>query len=407
MPTRSEKVMFTGSQGDDLAARLDLPSGGPAAYALFAHCFTCSKDVFAASRISRDLTRHGIGVLRFDFTGLGHSEGEFANTNFTSNVEDLVLAADWLRREREAPKLLIGHSLGGAAVLRAAGDVPEADAVVTIGSPFSPAHVGRLFEGVRERIEAGGQAEVELAGRRFTIRKQFLDDIEDQPMQDAIAGLRKPLLVFHAPLDDTAGVDNARLIFEAAKHPKSFVSLDSADHLLTDHRDAVYVADVLAAWVSRYLGLSVHEQTGERVARGEVLVRESDDGIYAQVIVAGPHLLRADEPPDTGDDTGPSPYDLLLAGLGACTSMTVRMYADRKQIPLERASVRLRHDRIHAEDCADCETTAGMVDRIERVLEVEGDLTDEQRERLLSIAERCPVHRTLTGEVRIETRLAD
>jgi putative redox protein len=405
---KSEKVEFTGSQGDRLAARLELPvAGKPRAYALFAHCFTCTKDIFAAQRIAAGLAEAGIAVLRFDFTGLGHSEGEFANTNFSSNVGDLVKAADFLRESYEAPKIVIGHSLGGAAVLAAAPQVPEAVAVATIGAPAEPAHVQHLFQAARPEIEAKGEAEVLLAGRPFRIQKQFLDDIEGQRLAETVGTMKKALLVFHGPRDETVGIENAGKIFVAAKHPKSFISLDDADHLLSRRSDAIYVATVLAAWATRYLGESAGEAAGPRAESGTVVVQETGEGRFTQRIAAGPHRLRADEPPEVGgDDSGPGPYDLVLAGLGACTSMTLRMYAGRKNWPLERVTVTLRHDKIHAQDCADCETREGRIDHIERRLQVEGPLDQAQRAKLLEIADKCPVHRTLESEIKIETALA-
>ncbi len=407
MAARSEKLTFQGASGEMLAARLDLPAGEPRAMALFAHCFTCSKDIFAAARIAAGLAGAGIAVLRFDFTGLGHSEGEFANTNFSSNVADLVRAADYLRETYEAPKILIGHSLGGAAVLAAAGQVPEAVAVATIGAPADPAHVAHTFQSSREEIEANGEAEVLLAGRPFKIQKQFLEDIAEQKLESAVANLRKALIVFHAPRDMTVGIENAGHIFGPARHPKSFVSLDDADHLLSRKADAVYVANVLSAWASRYLGEApVTAPTAAPVPRGTVVVRETGKGRFLQDVVAGPHRLQADEPPDVGGtDLGPGPYDLLLAGLGACTSMTVRMYAARKEWPLEGVEVSLVHDRIHAQDCEDCESKEGKVDRIARQLTLKGPLDPAQRTKLLEIADKCPVHRTLTNEIKIETVL--
>ena len=406
MASRSEKVTFTGAGGESLAARLDLPAGKPRAYALFAHCFTCNKDIFAAARIAGGLAEQGIAVLRFDFTGLGASEGDFANTNFSSNVADLVRAADFLREAHAAPKLLVGHSLGGAAILAAAAQVPEAAAVATIGAPADPAHVAAHFTEARPEIEAAGEAEVLLVGRPFRIKKQFLEDIEGQKLDSAIAQLKKALMVFHAPRDATVGIDNASRIFLAAKHPKSFVSLDDADHLLSHRQDAIYVADVLAAWAGRYLGAQ-EEAPDLRAAPGQVVVEETGEGKFTQRIAAGPHRLRADEPESYGGlDSGPSPYDLLLAGLGACTSMTLRLYAERKGLALEQTRVTLSHDKIHAEDCQSCETKTGKIDRIQRTIEMTGDLRLEERQRLLEIADRCPVHRTLESEVLIQTEAA-
>jgi putative redox protein len=403
---RSQKIEFPGSQGGKLAALLELPDGEPRAYALFAHCFTCSKDIFAAARIAGGLAESGIAVLRFDFTGLGASEGEFANTNFSSNVDDLVRAADYLRGTHQAPSILIGHSLGGAAVLAAAGKIAEAKAVATIAAPAGPAHVTHLLADARPEIEAKGEAEVILAGRSFRIRKQFLDDIESHRLADAIKGMKRALLIFHAPRDTVVGIENAGEIFQAARHPKSFVSLDGADHLLTRREDARYVATVLTAWATRYVpGLADAEATSAEGDAGRVVVRETRNGSFQQEIFAGRHRLLADEPVSVGGtDTGPGPYDLLLAALGACTSMTIRMYADRKALPLERVSVVLAHDKVHAQDCADCETREGKIDVIEREIDLAGDLDDATRARLLEIAEKCPVHRTLHSEIKIRTR---
>lgn len=415
MTTRFEKLTFPGSQGASLAGRLELPEGEPRAFALFAHCFTCTKDIFAAGRIAEGLTRHGIAVLRFDFTGLGASEGDFAHTNFTSNVEDLVKAADFLRDHYMAPKILIGHSLGGAAVLAAAHRVPEAVAVATIAAPADPAHVAQLFTDKRAEIEAKGEAEVLLVGRPFRIRKQFLDDVASQNSAAKLAQLGKALLIFHAPRDQIVGIDNAGAIFQAAKHPKSFVSLDDADHLLTRRADAIYVADVLAAWADRNIG-ETEKRLADPMAPEEGTVVVSELGAdparsisrLAQEILVGHHRLTADEPAQAGgSDLGPNPYDLLLAALGACTAMTLRLYADHKQWPLERTTVRLSHERIHAADCVDCETKEGKIDRIERTIEIAGPLDAAQRRRLLEIAEKCPVHRTLHSEIKIVSQLAD
>ena len=404
----SEKISFPGHSGGDLAARLDSPDTPPRAYALFAHCFTCTKDIFAAGQIARALVEHGVAVLRFDFTGLGHSDGEFANTNFTSNVEDLIAAANYMRTAYEAPALLIGHSLGGAAVLAAAGEIAECKAVATIGAPADPAHVAHLFDDAAATIEAEGEAEVSIGGRPFRVQKQFLDDIAGQAQEERIANLRKALLVMHGPMDTIVGIDNAGEIFAAARHPKSFISLDTADHLMSKREDAVYAANALAGWASRYL--PAEEGTaaqGVSAGEGEVVVGETGENKFATAIAAGPHHLRADEPVSIGGgDTGPTPYGLLLAALGACTTMTLRMYADRKKLPLERAVVRLRHEKIHAEDCAECETKEGKIDRIDRVLELTGDLDDATRQRLLEIADKCPVHRTLESENQIVTELA-
>jgi putative redox protein len=408
MGRSSQAVSFPAAAGHALAARLDSPSDAPPrAYALFAHCFTCSKESKAATFISEALTDAGIAVLRFDFTGLGGSEGEFGNTGFSSNVEDIVAAAAWLSREHGPPAILVGHSLGGAAVLAAAGRVEQAVAVATINAPSDPAHVLGLLGSARAEIDARGEAEVELAGRKFKIRREFLEDAAGQHLGTAIGELKRALMVFHAPRDTVVGIDHASRIFLAARHPKSFVSLDDADHLLTRRSDASYVGAVLAAWASRYLAPVASEP---RLAgpRDAVRVRETGAGKFQQEITVGAHRLFADEPVASGGlDSGPTPYDLLAAALGACTAMTLRLYADAKQLPLERVGVELRHEKIHAADCSDCETREGKVDRIERVIELEGPLDAAARKRLVEIADKCPVHRTLHAEIRVSTRLAD
>jgi uncharacterized OsmC-like protein/fermentation-respiration switch protein FrsA (DUF1100 family) len=398
----SRKVRFAGSKGTSLAARLDLPPK-PRAFALFAHCFTCGKDILAASRIAAGLTARGIAVLRFDFTGIGSSEGEFANTNFSSNVGDLVAAADYLRRSYAPPHLLIGHSLGGAAVLAAAPQVAEATSVVTIGAPSSASHITRQFAANVGEILEKGTAEVSLAGRTFTITKQFLDDVAEQNLLDGVANLGKALLVCHAPRDEVVSIENAIAIFAAARHPKSFLSLDTADHLVSKREDATYLAEVVAAWASRYLASA--DETAAALPPGVVEVSETRTEHLAQYVRAGRHLLMADEPIAAGgDDSGPGPYDYLLAALGGCTSMTMRLYAERKGISVERFSVRLSHRKVYAEDCADCETKEGRIDEISREISIEGDVPETARARLMEIADKCPVHQTLTHEIKIRSR---
>ena len=408
MATQSHKVTFPGSQGTVLAARLDLPDGPVRAYALFAHCFTCSKDIFAAARIAAALTEHGIAVLRYDFTGLGASEGEFANTNFSSNVADLLKAADYLRANHAAPKILIGHSLGGAAVLAAAGDVPEATAVATIAAPAEASHVVHNFGAKLDEIAETGMAEVSLAGRSFTIRKQFLDDLEEHRLAGRIAALKRALIVFHAPRDATVGIANAAAIFTAAKHPKSFISLDDADHLLSRREDAVYVASILSAWVSRYIDEAATTATADGPEDGAVAVVETGAGRFQQRVSVGRHRLFADEPVSAGGlDTGLSPYDFLAGALGACTSMTMRLYAERKNIPVIGFAVRVSHGKVHAEDCADCgEGREGRIDRFERIVTIEGDVGEDDRVKLMEIADKCPVHRTLEATSVIVTHAA-
>ncbi|KPK16349.1 MAG: osmotically inducible protein C [Myxococcales bacterium SG8_38] len=405
MTTEAKRFEFTGSDGQTLSARLHLPAVEPTAWAVFAHCFTCSKDSRAARYISSALAERGIATLRFDFTGLGDSEGELGETTFSHNVDDIVAAADALREVYRAPALLVGHSLGGSAVLGAAEKIPEAVGVATIGAPFDPEHVAQLFGASLGEIESSGEAVVDLGGRPFKIRKSFLEDLRSQCNAQRIGDLKKALVLFHSPQDNTVGIDNARLIYKAARHPKSFVSLDGADHLLSRRSDGRYVADVLAAWASRYLPEQPEPEMPEDAPEGVVVV-DGRTTSFLQRIRARNHVFSSDEPLDKGGtNLGPNPYDLLLASLGACTSMTLKLYAGRKEWPLDAVRVTLRHDRVHAKDCQDCESKSGMIDFIDKKLELEGDLTDEQRERLLEISARCPVHRTLINEIKIRSEL--
>ena len=424
-----EKFEFTGHDGGQLAALLETPDGTPRATALFAHCFTCGKDIVSASRIARALVARGFAVVRFDFTGLGSSDGDFANTNFSSNVQDLLAAAAHLDEQGRAPTLLVGHSLGGTAVLAAAGQLEGVHAVATIGAPADARHVAAQFGASVEKIAAEGKAEVLLAGRPFTIKKQFLDDIA-QTSSETLQHLGAALLVLHSPVDETVSIDEAARIYTAARHPKSFVSLDGSDHLLTRPSDAAYVADIVAAWAARYTdgeraapsvpaprrrvgpgsggesGAARHGGEGARpdVAAGEVHVVESD-GRFLQEVFSDTHRWFADEPERVGGgNVGPDPYEHLLAAVGTCTSMTLRMYAARKGIALERASVTLRHAREHLTDCEGCEETPQRIEVIERDIELVGTLSEEERARLMAIADRCPVHRTLEGELHIRTR---
>ncbi|MXN65687.1 alpha/beta fold hydrolase [Stappia sp. GBMRC 2046] len=409
MSAKPIRLTFEGAHGAELAARLDLPTGAVEAYALFAHCFTCSKDVAAARKIAEALTRRGIAVLRFDFTGLGGSGGDFGSTNFTSNLEDLRRAADYMREKLDAPKLLIGHSLGGAAMLAVAPDIPEAKAVATIGAPAEADHVTHNFGAKLDEIENDGEAKVSLAGRDFCIQKQFIDDLRSHDVEMRVSHLKKALLVLHAPLDDVVGIENATKIFVAAKHPKSFVSLDTADHLLSNQQDAAYAADVIAAWAGRYIELK--DAAADAGEEGVVEVRETGLGKFQAMVQAGPHRLLADEPVSVGGfASGPSPYEFLSAALGACTSMTLRMYADRKNLPLDRVSVEISHAKVHAQDCSDCaedlQDRDGKIDRFERRIAFEGDLDADTRKRLLEIADKCPVHRTLEAGAAVVTKEA-
>lgn len=407
----SERITFKGHAGDPLAARLDLPDGKLRGTAIFAHCFTCSKDIPAARHIAAGLAARGIAVLRFDFTGLGHSQGEFANTHFTSNVDDLLCAAAYLAERGMPPELLIGHSLGGAAVIKAAPEIAGLRAVATIGAPFEPAHVSNNFGARIDEIHEAGEACVTLAGRPFTIRKSFLDDIDAAALGGALDRLRAALLVLHAPRDETVGIENAAEIFGAARHPKSFVTLDEADHLLSGEADARYAADTVATWAMRYLPDLPPAQAPASDAPPEGVTRASEhdpDGLRQAILVGDRHRLVADEPVRLGGtDEGPTPYGLLAAALGACTAMTLRLYARRKSIPMEHVAVDVSHDRDHRADCDDCEKGSAKIDVFTRVIRLDGDLDEAQREALLRIADKCPVHRTLESEAAIETRLAD
>ncbi|MDJ0700318.1 MAG: alpha/beta fold hydrolase [Woeseiaceae bacterium] len=399
----TRQVHFDNADGDRLSGLIDLPVGAPRAFVLFAHCFTCSKNLKAAAHIASALNDAGFAVLRFDFTGLGQSQGEFADTSFSSNVADLLAAVEYLAREFEAPQILVGHSLGGTAVLQAAAEIPSAVAVATMGSPAEPAHVTHLLKGSEAELRERGEAEVNLGGRPFRMKRQFLDDLETHDVKNAVARLRKALLVMHAPLDDYVGIDNASALFAAAKHPKSFVTLDDSDHLLSKERDSRYAGHVLAAWASRYVAEAPRAEL--QASAGEVVARTYGDGFRTDVR-AGRHEIVADEPTGVGGtDLGPSPYDLLSAALATCTTMTLRMYANHKKLDLQSATVRVTHDKIHADDCSDCETTEGRIDEFRRSVELAGDLTDAQRQRMLEIADRCPVHRTLHGEIKVRSQL--
>jgi uncharacterized OsmC-like protein/alpha/beta superfamily hydrolase len=402
-----KKLEFKNREGHTLSARLDLPvNGKPVAFALFAHCFTCSKNIKAIAHISRALTREGIAVLRFDFTGLGESEGDFAETNFSSNVEDLIAAADFLKSDYQAPQILIGHSLGGAAVIQAAGRIPSSKAVVTIAAPADPRHITQALGSAIQTIKSQGEAEVSLAGRTFKLKKQLIDDLQFINMQESLKNLNKALLVLHSPIDETVAIENAAQIFQIARHPKSFISLDKADHLLTNPQDSLYAGSVIAAWALKYIGAAQQPDApdNQRVD-SQVITRIGKSGLVTDIMANG-HSLVADEAVASGGtDLGPTPYGYLMAGLGACTAMTLRLYADRKDWSLDSVTVRLNHQKIDAADCEACESKEGRLDQIERQIELAGALDEQQKDRLLQIANRCPVHRTLKSEIVIQTEL--
>lgn len=403
---RSQKVSFTNKNGYELSARLELPvNQHPHTYALFAHCFTCNKNLTAVRNISRALNMAGVAVLRFDFTGLGESEGDFADTNFTSNVEDLLAAADFLDKNYQHPNILIGHSLGGAAVLCAAGQLEKVKAVATVGAPHNPQHVSHLFDRDISKIQTEGIAEVNIGGRSFNVKKQFLDDLESQMIEDKLKSLRKAVLVMHSPQDRTVEVENAKKIYSALHHPKSFISLDGADHLLSNKADSLYAGDMIACWAKRYINQP--EKEALKVEK-QVAVRLGSEGFTSEVMVRQ-HSLTADEPESVGgNDFGPTPYELVAAGLGACTVMTVQMYARRKKWQVDEITVHLAHSKDYAEDMeAATDEKPRKIDKFEREIILEGDLDDAQKKRLLEIADRCPVHRTLHEQVEVITKLKE
>ncbi len=404
----SVKMKFDNGRGQRLAAVMDMPVDGlPVAYGVFAHCFTCSKSFKAVRHISRALAAEGIGILSFDFTGLGDSEGDFADTSFTSNVDDVVAAAEAIAASHGSPSILIGHSLGGAAAITAAARLTSVNAVVTIGAPAGLDHLAEILAPARAEVERHGRAEIELAGRRVRIGRSLIRDLEEISMREAIAGLDRALLVMHSPVDGVVGIDNASEIFQAARQPKSFVSLDGADHLLGDPDDSRYAAGVIATWARRYIGAVQRDEKAARTTYNRVVARTGAEG-YRTEILANGHPLVADEPLKVGGtNAGPSPYELLSSALGACTGMTLRMYADRKGWPLEEVEVRLEHSKVHCRDCADAASGTPKIDHLRRELIIDGDLDEAQRERLLEIADRCPVHRTLNSEIRITTELID
>ena len=403
---QSQRVEFSNTHGEKLSGVLEIPENAPSAWAVFAHCFTCSKKSLAASRVARGLAERGIGVLRFDFTGLGESDGEFATSGFSSDVADLVSATDWMAAAGRPISLMIGHSLGGAATLVAAKSIASVKAVATIGAPSDAGHVVEQFKQSVPEIEAAGRAQVNLGGRPFTLSKAFLDDLRSATVLDAVKALKKPLLILHAPADQVVGIDNATDLFVAAKHPKSFVSLDRSDHLLTGKSDASFVIDVISAWSARYIDAPAPVPP-KGAQLDKLLVRETgENGPYQNEVLVGGRRFFADEPASVGGaDTGPDPYALVEAGLGACTSITLRMYANRKKWPVDRISVSIDRDKRHAEDCVDC-GPRDKIDVFTRYIEIEGNLDDEQRARMLEIADRCPVHQTLEKGAKVETHLA-
>jgi len=401
---KPQNVEFSNDQGQVLKGKLELPADQhPLSYAVFAHCFTCTKNLSAVRNISRSLTEKGFGVLRFDFTGLGESEGDFADTNFGGNVDDLIAAGNYLELNYKAPELLIGHSLGGAAVIFAGARLASVKAIATIGAPSDPTHVTHLLASGLEEIEQSGQALIQLSGRPFTIKKQFLNDLKQHPLPEVVKNMRKALLVMHSPQDDTVGIKNAENIYVAAHHPKSFVSLDGADHLLSNKADSIYAGTVIASWAQRYVSLV--ETENPRSKHQVVAVLDKEDG-FTTDLKLGDHYLTADEPIRVGGNNfGPNPYELVSAGLATCTAMTVHMYTRRKQWPLDRIEVHVDYGKEHYADCEDCDTTDEKIDTFRRQITLQGDLDEKQIQRILQIADKCPVHKTLHSTTQILTDL--
>jgi uncharacterized OsmC-like protein/esterase/lipase len=397
-----QKVSFQNNENQTLAGRLELPANQhPHNFAIFAHCFTCSKNLIAVKNVSRALTSAGFGVLRFDFTGLGESEGDFENTNFSGNVEDLIAAAQYLKKAYKAPSLLIGHSLGGAAAIFAAAQLPEIKAVATINSPSDPKHVRHLIKNSVSEITETGKARVELSGRPFTIKKHFLDDLEKQQLNAVVNKFNKAILILHSPQDKLVGINNAEEIYMAAHHPKSFISLDGADHLLGKKEDSIYVGQVIAGWATRYLEIPKEIEIS---SKHDVVASLNQDQIFTTDIKAGSHYFVADEPESYGGNNfGPSPYELVSAGLSACTAMTIQMYARRKKWDVQHVTVHTSYDKKHAIDCENCEDSTAKIDTFSREIKFEGNLDEKQIARLLQIADKCPVHKTLHTATQIIT----
>ncbi len=399
-----QKVTFQNKEGQNLVGRLEMPANQhPHNFAIFAHCFTCNKNLSAVKNIGKALTKRGFGVLRFDFTGLGESEGDFENTNFSGNVEDLIAAADYLKENYQAPALLIGHSLGGAAVIFAAKKLDSVKAVATIGAPSNPSHVQHLLKSNIEEIKNTGKAVVNLSGRDFTIKKQFLDDLETKSLPETARNLRKALLVMHAPQDETVGIKNAEEIYIAARHPKSFVSLDGADHLLMNRQDSLYAGEVIAGWAQRYM--DIPEDTNLKTKHQVLASLDANDG-FTTAMKVGNHFMTADEPISFGgNDFGPSPYEYVTAGLSACTAMTVQMYARRKGWPLENIEVHTSYSKSHIEDCENCESDNAKIDTFHKEIKFTGAFNEKQIARMLQIADKCPVHKTLHSETQVITKV--
>jgi putative redox protein len=402
----SGKVEFLNENGEKLSGILEMPvDSKPLACAIFAHCFTCNKNLTAIRCIVKSLTKQGIAVLSFDFTGLGSSEGDFSDTGFSTNVNDIVSAAGFMEENLQAPSVLIGHSLGGAAVIFAAPKIPSIKAVATIGAPSDPEHVRNLLKSSLDEIEKTGEAVVELAGRKFKIKKEFIDDLDNKNMADVVSKMNKALLIIHSPQDEIVGIDNAAELYNAAKHPKSFISLDGADHLMSNKNDSTFVGFLIGVWAARYIDASAEDRLD---TDKQVVARLEPADIFTTDILVEGHELTADEPESAGGNNfGPSPYGLLGSALAACTVMTMRLYTDRKGWDIKEFRTHVQHSKTYAEDCEDCQKSSSKIDKLERIIEVDGNINDEQKLKLIDIANKCPVHRTLHSEIVVETKFRD
>lgn len=403
---KSTRLNIQNSKGFQLQAYLELPANQkPKNYAIFAHCFTCNSTLKPVKNISRALTLHGFGVVRFDFTGLGKSEGEFADSYFSANVDDLLAVSDYMKQHYQAPTLLVGHSLGGAAVIVAASKLASVKAVATIGAPATTEHVKKHFSHHVQEIAAKGDVEVNIGGRPFKISQEFVDDFDKTDLPEITKNLRKPILIMHAPFDKVVGIDNAHQLYQAAHHPKSFISLNDADHLLLESKDSIYVGNMIGTWVQGYFETEDNEMLD---IEGEQLVAHlnlTEDNFTTSIQTAN-HSFNADEPESVGgDDFGPSPYDFLSAALASCTVMTLKIYAERRKWDLQEVYAYITYSRKHSVDLQEDIEKTTKIDHLLKKLKFIGNLDESQKLKLKEIASKCPVHKTLLSDITIETEL--
>lgn len=400
------RLEIENKKGLKLQAYLELPANEkPNHFAIFAHCFSCNSNFNAVKNISRALSNHGFGVLRFDFTGLGKSEGEFAESHFSANVDDLLAVNEYLTNNYKAPELLVGHSLGGAAVIVAGAKLENIKAVATVGAPATVTHVTHLFSHAIEDVAKKGEVKVHIGGRPFKINKEFVNDFSKTDLPEITKKLRKPLLVMHAPFDSVVGIENAHEIYHNAMHPKSFISLDNADHLLSNKADSLYVGNLIGTWADKYFPL---EENKMIATKGEQLVGHLNlvEDNFTTSIQTKNHSFIADEPAHIGgDDFGPSPYDFLSAALASCTVMTLKMYAERKKWDLQEVFVYITYSKKHSEDLGIDLEKPTRLDHLQKKLKFIGNLDDTQKNRLKEIASKCPVHKTLLTTTIIDTQL--